>query len=211
MPSVVEERGAAHPPNTPSLPAGSQANIVVRRATCLDWPALARLFPVLFPEVNARGVSYRLRHGDNVTLVARRHRRLAGFCHFIEERLPGVAWLDYLGVHPQLRRSGVGERLLGEFERHAAARGLRRTELTVLKANRAAIAFYERNGYAPVRDEDAKFVYAKALAPPRAAAITQPRHAYSASLLARLYRRALYFVLVDSWSWTLPPSRRADN
>jgi ribosomal protein S18 acetylase RimI-like enzyme len=49
-------------------------------------------------------------------------------------------------VSPEARGKGVGERLLGEIERWAVGRGVRRLRLSVVKENEKAIGLYRRCG-----------------------------------------------------------------
>lgn len=57
-------------------------------------------------------------------------------------------WINYLGVAPALQRSGLGRRLMDEAEVRLRAAGCPKINLQVRPDNRAAIAFYERIGFA---------------------------------------------------------------
>ncbi|HLP26648.1 MAG TPA: GNAT family acetyltransferase [Acidobacteriota bacterium] len=57
-------------------------------------------------------------------------------------------WINYLGVAPALQRSGLGRRLMDEAEARLRAAGCPKINLQVRPDNRAAIAFYERIGFA---------------------------------------------------------------
>lgn len=78
----------------------------------------------------------------------------------------GQAWLDFarrgsercprlwaVRVFPPLQRAGLGEKLMREAERLAAAHGARQVELGVERINPAARRFYRRLGYVPVGSE----------------------------------------------------------
>ena len=53
-----------------------------------------------------------------------------------------------MGLLPAYRGRGLGARLLDEALSGAFAQGLTRIELEVYRSNRAAIALYERRGFA---------------------------------------------------------------
>jgi ribosomal protein S18 acetylase RimI-like enzyme len=57
-------------------------------------------------------------------------------------------WVNYLAVEPALQRSGVGRALMEEAERILRAAGCPKLNLQVRRGNAAAIAFYERLGFA---------------------------------------------------------------
>jgi ribosomal protein S18 acetylase RimI-like enzyme len=57
-------------------------------------------------------------------------------------------WINYLGVAPVLQRGGLGRRLMDEAEARLRAAGCPKINLQVRPDNRAAIAFYERIGFA---------------------------------------------------------------
>jgi len=61
----------------------------------------------------------------------------------------GHAELDFLYVHPDFTRQGVGRKLAETVEARARAEGLKRLELT---ASLNALVAYERLGYVRVRD-----------------------------------------------------------
>jgi ribosomal protein S18 acetylase RimI-like enzyme len=57
-------------------------------------------------------------------------------------------WINYLGVHPEYRRCGYGERLVGAAEAYLHKRGCPKVNLQIRRSNHEAIDFYERLGYA---------------------------------------------------------------
>lgn len=56
-------------------------------------------------------------------------------------------WINYLAVHPEHRRSGIGRRMMGEAERRLRAAGCPKINLQVRSTNAAVIKFYERIGF----------------------------------------------------------------
>lgn len=81
-------------------------------------------------------------------LVARLNGRVVGYAG---------AWLvademhiTTLGVDPQHRRRGIGERLLAAMLTEARRRGVIRASLEVRAGNEAALRLYEKYGFTPV-------------------------------------------------------------
>lgn len=60
------------------------------------------------------------------------------------------AHITTLGVHPELRRKRIAERLLADVLRHAVGAGARRITLEVRESNVEALALYRKYGFAPV-------------------------------------------------------------
>jgi len=57
-------------------------------------------------------------------------------------------WINYLAVDPPRRRGGLGRALMEEAERALRAAGCPKINLQVRPENKAAVAFYERLGFA---------------------------------------------------------------
>jgi GNAT superfamily N-acetyltransferase len=68
---------------------------------------------------------------------------------FVREETRTYARVSDFLVRQAERGSGVGRALIEAAERFASHRGLRRLELTVLARNSAAIAAYQKMGFAP--------------------------------------------------------------
>jgi len=56
-------------------------------------------------------------------------------------------WVNYLAVHPERRRRGLGRAIMAEVERLLRAAGCPKINLQVRGSNTAAIDFYERLGF----------------------------------------------------------------
>jgi ribosomal protein S18 acetylase RimI-like enzyme len=57
-------------------------------------------------------------------------------------------WINYLAVHPDHRRRGLGRLLMASAEQRLAELGSPKVNLQVRAANHEAVAFYTRIGYA---------------------------------------------------------------
>ncbi len=58
-------------------------------------------------------------------------------------------WINYLAVHPQHRRAGIGKRMMDEAESRLRAAGCPKINLQVRSNNSAVIHFYEQIGFKP--------------------------------------------------------------
>ncbi len=57
-------------------------------------------------------------------------------------------WINYLAVHPDHQRRGLGRLLMGEAETRLRELGCAKVNLQIRASNRAAIEFYRHVGYA---------------------------------------------------------------
>jgi ribosomal protein S18 acetylase RimI-like enzyme len=58
-------------------------------------------------------------------------------------------WINYLAVHPQHQRAGIGRRMMGEAESRLRAAGCPKINLQVRSSNTGVIEFYKRIGFKP--------------------------------------------------------------
>ena len=56
-------------------------------------------------------------------------------------------WVNYLAVHPESRRTGIGRRLMEEAENQLLGAGCPKLNLQVRSTNADVIAFYKAIGY----------------------------------------------------------------
>lgn len=142
-------------------------DIGVRDAEPDDAEALAPLLATLGYPTDPASVRERLRQllaTDRTAkvLVGTRHGRVVGVTTLhvtpVLHRPTGVGRITVLVVLPDAQGSGVGRRLVEAAERHFAARGLARVEVTSGTSHRPAYDFYRRLGY-----EDHGVRFAKSL------------------------------------------------
>ncbi|MEM7543513.1 MAG: GNAT family N-acetyltransferase [Pseudomonadota bacterium] len=86
-----------------------------------------------------------IRNRDNITLLARVGKRIAGFAliHVGEER----GHLYLLAVEPEFRRLGIARDLIIWLEESCQVAGVLRIELEVRSANEGALRFYRSLGF----------------------------------------------------------------
>ena len=79
--------------------------------------------------------------------VARAPEKLVGFASYGPVAGPREVKLHKLYIHPEWQRRGLGSLLLKHVEDAAREERYQMLSLSVNKANRPAIAAYEKNGY----------------------------------------------------------------
>jgi mycothiol synthase len=82
----------------------------------------------------------------DLSRVAEREGRIAGFLLAMRREDTAVGYVDILAVHPGHQRQGIGTALLLDAFRRFAAVGLREAQLSVASDNPRALALYERLG-----------------------------------------------------------------
>ena len=128
------------------------SRIVLRAFEAKDIPELLRLdarcFPPLISYTRAE-LQFFVRHPRSTTTVAELDGEIAGFC-VVDWKLESGRKLGHfitIDVAPELRRHGLGRRLMQMGEANLAAMGCVAIELEVAANNDGARAFYERLAY----------------------------------------------------------------
>lgn len=105
-----------------------------------DWwggRAMADMLPKLFFD-----------HFGDTSFVAETDGELAGFLvGFISQAKPEEAYVHFIGVNPQLRQSGLAQRLYHQFFDVVRARGCRLVRCVTSPVNKASILFHTRIGF----------------------------------------------------------------
>jgi len=127
-------------------------------------PLLATLgYPAAADVIRARLSDLVRNDPSGRVLVASVDRRISGFAVLhvtpVLHRNTGVGRVTALAVIPSAQRSGVGKHLIEASERHFAALGIERIEVTSGPLHEQAHSFYRRLGY-----EDQGVRFAKAMA-----------------------------------------------
>lgn len=90
-----------------------------------------------------------LDHFWNTSRVAEDEQGLAGFLiAFISPAQPEVAYVHFVGVRPDHRRTGLARGLYDEFALHARQHGARELCAITAAGNVASIRFHESLGFA---------------------------------------------------------------
>jgi len=125
--------------------------LAILGAAAADGDELACLHARLFePGWDAASFAKLLAHPASLAFVARlpQPRAVVGF--IMAQVAGGEAEILTLGVHKDRQRQGIATRLLAAILCAAGQRKLERLYLEVAASNRAAIAFYQRAGFAPI-------------------------------------------------------------
>jgi ribosomal-protein-alanine N-acetyltransferase len=128
------------------------SRILLRAFEAKDIPELLRLdarcFPPLISYTRAE-LQYFVRHPRSTTTVAELDGEIAGFC-VVDWKLDAGRKIGHfitIDVAPELRRNGLGRRLMEMGEGNLVAMGCVAITLEVATNNEGAQAFYERLGY----------------------------------------------------------------
>lgn len=128
----------------------STAAVVIRPFASADTEAVVALWQacgLVRPQNDPRkDIARKLKVNPEWFLVAERAGQIVGVVMAGYEGHRG--WINYLGVAPALRRSGLGRRLMDEAEQRLRAAGCPKINLQVRPDNRDVIAFYESIGFA---------------------------------------------------------------
>lgn len=108
------------------------------------WQACNLTRPWNDPHADA---AFALRGAASTILAARRAGTLVGTAMVGHDGHRGAVY--YVGVTPELRKSGVGAMLMAAVEQWLKDRGVPKLNVMVRTDNLAARGFYERLGYAP--------------------------------------------------------------
>jgi ribosomal protein S18 acetylase RimI-like enzyme len=123
----------------------------IRLALTLDAPAIARMSRLYIEQGlgwswNVPRIEAAIRCESINVAVIRERNELTGFG--IMQYGDQTAHLALLAVHPQWRKRGLGSRLLAWLEKCADTAGIGRIAVEARCDNPAAIAFYQKRGYA---------------------------------------------------------------
>lgn len=122
----------------------------IRPYRAADEPAVIALWEscgLLRPQNDPRkDIARKLKVNPELFLVAERDGAIVGTVMAGYEGHRG--WINYLAVKPTRQRAGVGRALMTAAERALRAAGCPKINLQVRPENKAAVAFYERLGFA---------------------------------------------------------------
>ena len=117
------------------------ARVVAAIADWWETPNAATL-PLLMPRL------FFQHFRDTSTIVEDEHGELAAFLvGFRSQSQPGVAYLHFVGVRPDLRRSGLARTLYERFFAQMRASGCRRVDAITGPGNRRSQAFHRSMGF----------------------------------------------------------------
>ena len=146
----------------PAAPADAAAVAAIAQEThALHAAALPEIFqPPPSTVLTPADVERLTAQAGHVWLVAVRDGRVVGYAHAEVQETPATAYkhasaelyLHAMGVTAAHRGGGVGHALLGAVRDAAAARALGGVTLDVYAFNGGARAFYEREGFVPLRE-----------------------------------------------------------
>jgi ribosomal-protein-alanine N-acetyltransferase len=123
--------------------------IVIRCMLGEDLPAVMAIDALCFPiPWSEHAFAAEVHNVSACYLVAEAGGQVCGYLG--AWMVADEAHVTTLGVHPALRRRGIGERLLAAALQAALGRSVRRISLEVRESNTAARWLYARYGFQPV-------------------------------------------------------------
>ena len=148
-------------------------NIRYRKAKKEDFSGINALFIemlcTIYNKDTADGydptdMDYYFTGGENWICVAEDGDKLVGFLS-IETHREAFDYLYYddFSVSAAYRSQGIGAQLLHRAEDYAKSLGIEKICLHVEKENARARRFYEKHGFAPVRDDGSRLLLGKQL------------------------------------------------
>lgn len=96
-------------------------------------------------QMSQKEVEKRLEDRMWLHLVATEGDRVLGYCFGNEDG--GALWLEWIMVHPEARRRGVAQALLGEVERQSRRRGWHKVWCDTRTNNAYSVPLFRRLGY----------------------------------------------------------------
>lgn len=139
--------------------------LTIRLAGDADVPALRVLINDAYRELGEMGLNFTGTYQDEDVTRERMAGREVYLALLAGEPVATVSVrlkqdeqgpLHYIGpfaVRPDLKRQGIGHFLLDLIERKARERGINRLQLDTAIPARHLVAFYERRGFVPIREE----------------------------------------------------------
>ncbi|MGH2522676.1 MAG: GNAT family N-acetyltransferase [Anaerolineales bacterium] len=115
----------------------------------------ARVLAILSDWWGGRDLSHLLprlyfQHFTDTSFIIEQEGRLVAFLiGFMSQSDPRVAYIHFVGVHPEFRRARLGQALYERFFELARARGAHEVHCVTAPVNTGSIAFHTRLGFVP--------------------------------------------------------------
>ena len=134
--------------------------LIIRQGTGADYDSIIPQLDAWWGGRNMASMLPRLffTHFAPWTYVAERDNQVIGFlCGFHSQSDPETVYCHFIGISPEARGQGVGERLYERLFTDAIAAGCTEVHAVTSPLNRGSIAFHSRLGFTVVpgsRDSD---------------------------------------------------------
>ncbi len=93
-------------------------------------------------------------HFRPTSFLAGQNGLIVGFIvGFVSQTFPEEAYIHFVGVHPEFRKTGLGKALYEKFFAAVAAIGCRTVRCVVSPVNQDSIAFHRRMGFSAADSE----------------------------------------------------------
>ena len=148
-------------------------NITYRRAVKEDFESINALFMEMLRTIYGKqdvdgykqeDMEYYFDGGESWVCVAEAEGAVVGFLAIeVHHEEFDYLYYDDFSVSAAYRSKGIGAELLQRAEDYAKALGIEKTCLHVEKENTRAFRFYEKHGFAPLRDDGTRLLLGKQL------------------------------------------------
>lgn len=127
--------------------SGPRTRALIRQYVPDDAPVISALGKLAVEAAQWSAASYeQAAESGQTVLIAEEGLQI---CGFLVSRLVGSEGeILNMAIAPGQRRKGIGSKLLAAVEEEAKAKSAERMYLEVRESNSAAIAFYEKHGFA---------------------------------------------------------------
>jgi predicted GNAT superfamily acetyltransferase len=93
-------------------------------------------------------------HFQDTSFIAEKDDALAGFLvGFLSQTHPTQAYIHFVGVAPEQRKQGVGDKLYARFFETVKSRGCETVQCVTSPVNHGSIAFHQRMGFQPEQSD----------------------------------------------------------
>jgi len=124
-------------------------DIQIRYYQDVDFPQYEQLLKdigIYYEIIDKREIlQKKIQYDPESILVAEDRGRLIGTVYILYD--PWGSLIYHLGVHPDYRRKGLGNKLMDEAEGKLKARGINRAILFVEENNEQVVEFYQKRGW----------------------------------------------------------------
>jgi predicted GNAT superfamily acetyltransferase len=128
----------------------SSDNITIRRGAPSDHQPIISVMPDWWDgrDLTASLPKVFFIHFCDTIFIAERAGQLAGFLvGFFSQAAQDVGYIHFVGVHPDLRKAGLGRRLYQKFFRACQAKGRTTVKSCTSPVNKLSIGFHQNMGF----------------------------------------------------------------
>ncbi len=130
--------------------SSTNSDITIRNATPADHPNIISVMPDWWDgrDLTAMLSKVFFIHFSDTVYIAERNGELAGFLvGFFSQADQNVGYIHFVGVHPEVRKLGVGRMLYEKFFDACLAKGRAMVKSCTSPVNKLSVGFHQRMGF----------------------------------------------------------------